>query len=210
MLFGEPLLLGTHCYARARPLQPLPLARCLRPQATAVWQWSNYLCAQVPPGRRPLLVNFDETAVCLFQGDTKGNVFVGSSAAQRASRTQRRTYLTYVAFVCDDPLLQPLLPQVIIANTHTMTLGDAAALRARSPPNVVVLRRKSAWIDQALCAEVVHWLRDALAPYLIDRQPILMFDACRVHVSRTSRSAWAGGGGGGRGGWRREGEGATR
>ena len=33
----------------------------------ASWQWVNYLISKVPTGKKPLLINMDETAVCLFR-----------------------------------------------------------------------------------------------------------------------------------------------
>ena len=158
-------------------------------QAVATWQWANYLHAHVPSGKRALLVNFDETAVCAFQGDGKGNVFLGRGAIQRVSCGKRRTYLSYVAFICDDPLLQPCLPQVVVANERTLTARDILLLHESCPLNVRVLRQKSAWVDKELCNKMVRWLADALAPYTSEVQPIVLFDACRSHVARTA--PWA-------------------
>ena len=150
-----------------------------------MWRWANFCFSQIPPGVRPLRINFDETAVCLFQGGGPGNLFLSKTdpcAAQHATQAQRRTYLTHVALACDDPEIQPLLPQVVIGNEHSIAARDLAGLQAACPPNVRILRRKSAWVDNSVIAWLVRWLGVVLAPLLGERQPILFFDACRSHI----------------------------
>ena len=71
----------------------------------------NYLVRQVPAGKKLLLINLDETAVCLWQGDQRGTVLVSKKRKreepiQRVNRATRRTYLTHVAIVCDTPSYQ--------------------------------------------------------------------------------------------------------
>ena len=53
--------------------------------------------------------------------------------------------MTFVALVCDVPEVQRVLPQIIIGNFHTLRASDMAALRAKLPGNVVLLRQRSAW-----------------------------------------------------------------
>lgn len=131
-----------------------------------------------------LRINFDETAVCLFQGAGRGNVFLAKNkpAVQNVPIGKRRTYLTHVAFVCDDPAIQPALPQVVIGNEHTIKARQLDAMRATCMPNVRVLRRKSAWVCWQLIAQIVRWLAEALEPFIADVQPILFFDACKAHL----------------------------
>ena len=105
-------------------------------------------------------------------------------AFQRVSQAQKRTYLSHVAFICDDPTLQHLLPQVLIGNEHTLKAGALADLRAACPPNMRILRRKSAWVDAPLMATLIRWLSAALAPYVGVLQPLLYLDACRAHTHR--------------------------
>lgn len=91
--------------------------------------------------------------------------------------------MTHVAFACDDPLVQAVLPQVIIGNEKTLLVGQLPAIRAACPPRVKILRRRSAWITAELFAQIVRWLGEALAPVAAGRHPILLFDACRMHLS---------------------------
>ena len=153
------------------------------------WQWWNYCCGQIPEGKAALRINLDETSVCLFQGDQKGNVFVGKKRrregqpAQRIPRKRRRTCLTHVAFVCDRSDLQPLLPQVIIGNEATLPARAMARLRSLCPANVYLVRQKSAWNNSTLCSVIVRWLALALRPHIANLQPVLFLDAVRLHTT---------------------------
>lgn len=155
-----------------------------RVKAVAAWQWYNYSCAGVAASAGVLRINFDETAICLFQGAGRGNVFVRKSPAamvQNVTRGRTRTYLTHVAFLCDDRLVQQVLPQIVIGNEKTIPLGQLVALRGACP-NVKLLRRNTSWITGDLCVQIIRWLSAALAPVRGDRRVILLFDACRMHL----------------------------
>jgi len=115
-------------------------------EAHTVWQWWNHYHSQLPEGKRALRINLDETAICAFQGgDAEGNVFIGKSvrAVLNVSHGPRRTYLTHVAFVCDDSAVQPHLPQLIIANERTISVPAGRATwclpRQRPCPETALL-----------------------------------------------------------------------
>ena len=155
-------------------------------QARAAWQWWSYCRSQIPPAKTALRVNMDETAICLFQGGGRGNIFVSKAdprAFQNVPRGRTREFMTHIAFICDDPRVQAHLPQILVANEHTLRVRDMAALQAGLPANVRLLRRKSAWNDAGLCAQTIRWLRDALMPFTDSRQVLLLFDAHRVHTA---------------------------
>ena len=157
-------------------------------QAFAAWQWWNYCSAQVPAGKTILRINMDETSICLFQGDGKGTVFVDKKRrreepVQMVPRFKRRCCLTHVAFICDRPDLQPLLPQIIIGNFATFHAADFAMLQSRCPPNVTLVRQKSAWNNDRLCAYIVRRLALALRAHINELQPVLLLDAVRLHTT---------------------------
>ena len=138
-----------------------------------------------------LRINMDETSLCLFQGTGKGTVFhqkkrdpPSEEPAQFASRKRRRTCITHVAFICDRPDLQPLLPQFLIGNHSTFLQRDLEGLRAACPSNVFLVRQKSAWNNAALQVIILRRLGAVLRPYLGSLQPILFMDACRLHFVR--------------------------
>ena len=164
-------------------------------QASAVWQWWNHACSWALEGQAVLRVNMDETSVCLCQGDAKGTVVATKKRLrdqgapgpdgplQQVSRSRRRTCLTHVAFVCDQTWLQPRLPQVIIGNCHTFLAGEWQALLDGCPDNVYLVRQRSAWNDAELLARIVHLLGAVLRPYASFFHPVLLLDACRLHIS---------------------------
>ena len=162
-------------------------------QALAVWQWWNYCCSHIPANKKALRVNMDETGVCLFQGHGRGNIFLarGDQAIQHVTRGKQRTYLTHVAFLCDDAAIQRHLPQFIIGNESTIPAKQLASLRANCPSNFIVLRRSSSWVNGQLCAWIVRRLAAALAPYMDAVQPILLFDACKQHLGSSVFKACA-------------------
>ena len=167
-------------------------------QADAVWQWYNSCAAQVPVGKTPLRINVDETSVCLFQGGGKGTVMFkkrrdppAAEPRERASRGKRRACLTHVAFVCDRPDIQPLLPQVLVGNFATFLVREMAALKAAAPPNVHLIRQKTAWNNKQLMAWIITRLAVALSGFTALLQPILLLDAAHTRhtLSGTVRLA---------------------
>ena len=142
--------------------------------------------AQVPGGKATLRINMGETSICLYQGASKGAIIARKRKAtdeavddeavdgeamaaepeQKVSKSLRRTYVTHVAFVCDRPDLQPLLPQVIIGNCHTFLVRDWGALLAGTPRNIYLVRQKSAWNNHELLPRLLGLVVAALGPHL--------------------------------------------
>ena len=155
-------------------------------KASSAWQWFNFYCSRVPEGTRILRVNMDETSICAFQGGGKGNVFLSKKhrVRQNIKAGTRRTYLTHVAFICDDLDAQKLLPQVLIANSHTISDAQLSELRRTCPPNVRILRKPSAWVNAEVCAHIVWVLTEQLASLAGAIQIVLFFDAYKAHYGR--------------------------
>lgn len=130
-------------------------------------------------------MNLDETSVCLFQGDAAGNILLSKKrargVAQRVPRAKRRRCMTHVGLICDRSDIQPLLPQVLIINEKTAPASAMPALRAACPPNVRILRQKSAWANAHTTALVVRLIGIAVRPFLPTLQPVLLLDALRAH-----------------------------
>ena len=91
--------------------------------------------------------------------------------------------MTHVGLVCDVPEAQRVLPQIVIGNFHTLPKKAMAALLAKLPDNVHLLRRKSAWNDKGLYAIIIRMIAEALAPFAGAYQPILLHDAFRGHIA---------------------------
>ena len=155
-------------------------------KACAVWQWWNYLRSEVPPEKTPLRVNIDETVLCLFQGGSKGNLFLAKAPrepVQNVTLSTRRCYMTHVAVVCDEPHLNRILPQFIIGNFHTLSLRAHAKLCREKPGHVRLIRRNTAWVDQILFAAIVRLVAATLRMHMGARQIILFFDSTKVHTA---------------------------
>ena len=164
-----------------------PVVHLLHLQARAVWQWWNYLAASVPVGVRPLRLNLDETSVCLYQPSPRGIICVDRKRArmltQPVPQVKRKRFLTYVSIISDCGAVQRNLPQFLIGNESVLRKSDMPELLSVIGPNVRLLRRKSAWVNQVVMAEILRELRRALAPFMKGYQPILSFDAAPQHTT---------------------------
>jgi hypothetical protein len=152
-----------------------------------VWRWWQACRSKVPDSKVLLRMNMDETSVCLYQGEGKGTVFASKGRkppVQKASRAKRRCCLTHVGLICDSAEFQSVMPQFIIGNEATFLVRDAAGLQAASPPNVILIRQKSAWNNSALCTQLIRVLGEALRPFLHRIQPVLLLDAVPLHYHR--------------------------
>ena len=156
----------------------------LQLQAQAAWKWYNFIAAERGPDRRILHVNMDETAVCVCQGGRPGHIFMsrGHTLAEKTNLSLRRAYVTHIAFVCDDPEIQKLLPQILICNKHTVNAADYAAVKADLPPNVHLWRQDSAWVNKGMCKDIIRLLATSLASVMHLLHVILMFDAYGAHI----------------------------
>ena len=95
-------------------------------KATACWQWSNFLETRCPVGKEILHINIYESLIPLWWSAQKG--FVGKPTRGHANRKRflreeqkvslgtRRSAFTLMACICNDPIIQRTLPQVILVN----------------------------------------------------------------------------------------------
>ena len=120
-------------------------------KAIATWRWHNFAMRSASSGRTPLRINLDETAICLYQGGRRGNIFLsdGAPAVEHVSLGKRRKYMSHIAVICDVPHIQPLLPQTLVCNERTIPANKYVELRDGMPPNVYLVRQRSAWNNTA-------------------------------------------------------------
>ena len=159
---------------------------CLLLQVTAVWKWFNHLSNRPRGSKEILRLNLDESSICLFQGAGKGNVFVARKrrVVQLVAKGKRRSCFTHIAVICDRSELQPLMPQYLVSNLKTFPGRKMVRLRNACPPNIVLVRQRSAWNNRYLCAGVIRRIARAIG-HLRDRyQPVLLLDASRIHTAR--------------------------
>ena len=157
-----------------------------RREARACWRWSNFLSAG---GKGILRVNLDESSLKMFMGGGPGLVAEPCPKRRRQllregkgpSLATRRAAATLIAFVCDDPDVQPRLPQVIVTNKHLMSEVAFDEISARCRGRVLMVRRDSAWVDTGFMVEIVRALAIAIRAELASRRVILHMDTCPVH-----------------------------
>ena len=161
-------------------------------QPVAVWQWCRFWHRQVPEAVSPLLLNLDETCIRFFytprvgmrlRGRRRGPK--GTSHVRHSTRAQLRKALTHVAVICDDPALQPTIPQILLLSKKATTLKQLQGWQPLRGCNVEVWRCDSAWVNKPVFARIIarlgEWHRRC-APH---KQLILMMDAHSVHCSET-------------------------
>ena len=158
-------------------------------KAFAAWRLWNFHTSNVPGGKRLVKINIDETRIGYFFTGGKGNVKATKRSAplrrvlrQRVPKSALRAGITHVAIVCDDPSLQPKLPQVLIANERVIPARCLGAIVDALPDNVVLLRRKSGWNNTELMCLVVELLGQALFRWAPDGFAVLLMDAARIHL----------------------------
>ena len=91
-------------------------------------------------------------------------------------------YFTFVALICDDASIQPLLPQVMFVAASSLPHHRLASLCEDLPDNVYVKRMPKAWNNADQHKSLIRILALTLAPFT-DRQPISTFDAAPLHVT---------------------------
>ena len=160
-----------------------------------MWQWFRFLVARVPPDKKLLLLNLDETSIRFWyqprlglRGRARAKP-AGRGAARQASRGQLRKAFTHVAVICDDATLQPQLPQVILVNERTCTNLTLQNWKPIPGCKAEVLRHKSAWINNAKFADILRRIGEALKTHAPDRQAILLMDAHSCHFSEEALAA---------------------
>ena len=149
---------------------------------------------RAPDRGKPILrINLDETA-CRLHCDQKQGLAVCRQRAlsrvrraeivQDVTRGKLRGCFTLIAMICDDPSLQPLLPQVLLGNEHIFQQRVLQELRPTLAANIHVWRRPSAWANGRTMVEVVQLLARALGAALRNTRVMLLLDACYIHMGR--------------------------
>lgn len=157
----------------------------------ACWRWSNFL--EASSGGKPILhINLDESSLKMHIPARPGLVVEPCSKRRRQllqegqgpSLQTRRSAVTLLAMICDDPAVQPRLPQLVIANERLMSSSDFEKVAGRCQGNVVMVRRTSSWVTSSYMVEVVKMLAGYIQPEVKSRHVILHLDTCPAHTHR--------------------------
>ena len=132
-----------------------------------------------------LCVNVDETSISRSIGDPKGVVLDPMKrGAQKVieQKNPNRGTLSFVAMICDNPSIQPRLPQFILGNEHILRVQDMQDIAETLPENVFLVRRKSSWVDHVFFCSVLELLRAAVSKVEPRMQIVMLLDASPVHT----------------------------
>ena len=93
----------------------------------------------------------------------------------------RRARATYICSIADDPIVQKVLPQILIGNVHCFSksfMREAAALC----PRITLWRAKSAWNCHKLMKDYIRLLCEHLGDLLRLRSVYLLLDLAPCHI----------------------------
>ena len=153
-----------------------------------MWRWFRTLLESLHTPPEPLLLNMDETAVRFYAPPKAGFCIARKDLRTEGVREPRRPCtastkrkaVTLVATICNDPEVQPELPQWILASRHTV---PAHALREPRARNVRVRVNTSAWMNEDVMVSFIHDLGATCQRVAPGRRYILLLDALRSHYS---------------------------
>lgn len=95
----------------------------------------------------------DETSVKLFPDSIQGLITESTrferrwsfSVTRSVSRSCLRGAFTYAALICDDPVVQPHMPQIIFLKDTHISKHDFDVASTEMPPNIILHRVKNNW-----------------------------------------------------------------
>ena len=163
-------------------------------QATAVWNWANFLHARIPPHERAVVVNMDETSIRLYQKPGKGCVVKVARKEKRSAKSLTRNVtkgqllgtFTHVAMICDDADLQPHLPQFLFINQTQISQAEFDSIQGEWLPNVDARRVANPWMTNDKMKFVLKGLADAVAANSQNRRVVLCSDAHKTHIATST------------------------
>ena len=91
--------------------------------------------------------------------------------------------MTHVGLICDDPMLQAVLPQVFLACGRLVPPCEVVLLEADLPPFVQIWRGNSSWSNTDTMVRLIALLGQTLATHAAGALAILIMDAAKVHLS---------------------------
>ena len=135
----------------------------------------------------------DETSVKLWMDTGPGLVKIGDDEVrrevlqdeQKADLNKRRSCMSLMAFVADDPEVQRALPQILFVNERSLGPAQHAMLEQRllDNPAFFICRRPSAWVTVDALKEVLVLLKHRLQAFLATRHILFCMDCSPVHAS---------------------------
>ena len=139
-----------------------------------------------------MCVNLDETNIKLYQRAGPGILMdvarkrknTAASLTYHAKKGELRGSFTHVGMICDDPDLQPLLPQHIFLHRNQISEVEFAAAQVAAATNVILHRSEQTWVTSELMKIVLKSLADAIKTKETGRRILLSLDTFRAHISQ--------------------------
>lgn len=160
---------------------------------TVFWQTMRFLKHKYESsGSKILFLNFDETNVFYTPECPEGCIvakrhWTGNHPAhphRRAQPDKRRATFTYCAIIADQPAVQAALPHFLLSSAARMPKQCYRAYGSLPRTKLHVLRRKSSWVTADALVFMLTNLRECLAPWIPEYQPVLLLDVAGPHLPK--------------------------
>ena len=170
-------------------------------KARLFFQWISYLHAVGYDAREALFINVDETPVPLFMGRRLGYKKRSPGPALRQAMRvpvniyQARHHCTVMGAICNQPEVQPLLPQIVLPNTKgAVRVWNRISRSGGMPLNVHIILGERGWFTVTSLLKYLSILHSVLSTTGYSRV-VLVWDAARSHMSlpvlrRIRRYGW--------------------
>lgn len=109
---------------------------------------------------------------------------VGHAPFVKAAKRELRGAVTYVALVCNQSGVQPLLPHFVIGNHSRFTFKLLRDAQQHQPRNIFLLRETSSWNTKLVMVKILKYLVKCLASVLNLYQPVLFLDVAPCHIHK--------------------------
>ena len=172
--------------------RPPWLTACARPawQVRAFWKSIAFI-ADKYSHQTMLWINMDETSIPFSQESLPGCVVPEAfehlhpkQPHMRLQKSRRRGAYTYVALICDNPAVQPLLPHFLISTRTMLPQKMCRAYHALPPTKLQLLRGESSWATASCMVTMLKELKKALGPVLAEMKPVLLLDCAMPHLPK--------------------------
>lgn len=155
-----------------------------------MWQWYQFLIAEIPDRRPIVTINLDETSIRFWYDPRKGlkqrrrYQDKKKQLARYASRGQMRKAVTHVAIICDDETIQRYLPQIVLINKHMVSAKSMQSWKGLNGSQMEIWRNKSAWVNNNVFAAIMDRIGQQVKKHAPLHQVVLLMDAHICHFSK--------------------------
>ena len=135
-----------------------------------MWRWSQMLRECLPPGKRRICINMDETSVKLRPPPSRGLLVAGARKKLRArgsltshgTKGEQRCNLTQLVFICDDDEIQRALPTILLISKKVFSEAMFRRMQSILPENIHLWRQPRAWVTGRTMTTALRLLASVL------------------------------------------------